>query len=483
MRNTSLQILRNPFCLLNVLLGLETYVFQLLIIYYLYRSLPARIPLWNNQFFLSDRLDTQLNILFLPLIGIIMLVLNTTLVEKLLQKREKLLAATFSFFTLASQAVLTTAVFRIVLRSSAVYLNIPSYHLIALLSFGLAFLLGFILSPISIRFAKKYSLVDDPEVRRKVHPAILHHAPIPRAGALPILIAILITGLIFVPLSGNILAIYLGAMVMVITGILDDKYDLSPYVRIILQLVAAIIVLIGGIGITYFTNPFGGLLWLNQIQFSLLGHTLYPIAILFALFWIVWVMNMVNWSNGVDGQFPCIVSIATIVIGLLSLRLIPYDEKQINVLFIAMITAGAVLGTAPFNWHPAKMFYGFGSTMLGLILASLSMLAGAKVATALLVLVVPSFDAVFTILRRVTKGKSPVWGDRAHLHHRLYNLGWTHPQISTFYAITTALFGALALYSSGKYKLLTIIAGAGLVAFLLIILRRKMKGTGEVENA
>ena len=113
--------------------------------------------------------------------------------------------------------------------------------------------------------------------------------------------------------------------------------------------------------------------------------------------------------------------------------------------------------------------------MVGLVLASISILAGAKVATALLVLVVPTSDAVITILRRLKQGRSPVWGDRSHLHHRLHTLGWSHSKIATFYAITTGFFGFLALYSSGKYKLLTILAGAGVVSFVLVILRMRIK--------
>lgn len=479
MKNQSFALLKNPLCLLNTLIGFEVYLLSLTLLLYLMRELPSRIPIWQSQFFLSDRLDTPINLIFIPLLGIVFFLINSIQTEKLLQHKENLMAFSLSLFSVAIQIVLMLATIQIVLKSSAIYLQIPTYYLTSLVAFGLAYLLSFIFSPLTIKLAHKFSLMDDPQVRRNVHPAILHQKPTARAGTLPIFLAIIITGLIFIPLSHKIIAIYLGALIAVTTGILDDKFDLSPYLRLVLQIIAAIVVVAGGIGITYFTNPFGGLLWLNQIDLVLFGHHFYVLAIGFAIFWIIWVMNMINWSNGVDGQFPVIVSISAIIIGLLTLRLIPYDFKQLDILLMATITAGAVLGTAPFNWHKAKMFYGFGSTMLGLILASISILAGAKVATALLVLIVPTFDAVFTIFRRLQKGHSPVWGDRSHLHHRLHSLGWSHPQIACFYAFTTGVFGILALYSSGKLKLLTILAGAGLVAFLLIILRVRIKTLGE----
>ena len=102
------------------------------------------------------------------------------------------------------------------------------------------------------------------------------------------------------------MGIYVGALIATLTGVLDDKYDLNPYLRIFLQLLAAVTVLVSGVGITYLTNPFGGLLWLDQFKIVLFGQQLFPLALFFALTWIVWVMNMVNWSNGVDGQFPMI---------------------------------------------------------------------------------------------------------------------------------------------------------------------------------
>jgi len=275
-------------------------------------------------------------------------------------------------------------------------------------------------------------------------------------------------------------------LVATITGVLDDKYNLNPYLRLFFLMPLAVAFVVGaGIGITSFSNPFGGIIRLDiiDIQLNILGeHHIFLLADIFAFLWILWVMNMLSWSNGVDGQFPGIVIIACVVVGILALRFVSFDPSQLKLATLAFISAGATLGTLPFSWHPAKIFYGFGATMLGLILATLSILSGAKVATALLILIVPTLDALFTVLRRLQEGRSPVWADKEHLHHRLLGIGWSHQRVAVFYWVLTAAFGILALYSSGKTKLLSILAGVGLLAFLLITIswkRTRLLGTAK----
>lgn len=152
---------------------------------------------------------------------------------------------------------------------------------------------------------------------------------------------------------------------------------------------------------------------------------------------------------------PGIVTIAAIILGLLSLKLgLSGDLSQINVAKLSFITAGAAFGLLIFNWHPAKIFPGFsGSTILGFMIAVLAILSGAKLATAGLVLLIPSTDFAYTFFRRILQGKSPVWGDRGHLHHKLLEIGLSHQQISLFYILGSAILGAAALSLSSTGKL------------------------------
>ena len=131
---------------------------------------------------------------------------------------------------------------------------------------------------------------------------------------------------------------------------------------------------------------------------------------------------------------------------------------------------GEILGLAPHTWYPQKLMWGFGTTAVGLIIASLSVLTNAKVATAVLVLLVPTLDAVLVMIRRIMQGRLPTWGDRAHLHHFLLDKkGWSIPQIAAFYWGMTIFTGLLALLTAGKTKLLALIIVGGLVAYLLSV--------------
>lgn len=468
-------VLKSPSALIPLLVSLELLFLGAISLFQQYKFLPSEIPLWYTRIFFFDRLTAPQLLLLLPLAEVSIIISNILLVEIALREKEHLIANALSVFTLVNVFFINFSLFRIILLSAPAEIIFPKYLLTLLLSSLIAFIISFFLTPIFIKSAWRFSIIDDPATHK--HPAILHTKKTPRGGTVPAFVAFLIVSLLFIPLTKQYLGLYLGASVAVITGVLDDKYDLNPYLRLFVFMPLAIALVVGaGIGITFFANPFDGIVRLDtvDIQLNILGeHHILLLADAFAFLWMLWVMNMLSWSNGVDGQFPGIVIIACLVVGLLSLRFIHYDPSQLGLATLAFITVGAMLGTVPFTWHPAKIFYGFGATTLGLILATLSILSGAKVATALLVLIVPTLDALFTISRRLWERHSPVWADRKHLHHRLLDLGWSHQRVAIFYWLLTAAFGLLALYSSGKTKLLSIIAGVGVVAFILIAINWK----------
>ena len=332
-----------------------------------------------------------------------------------------------------------------------------------ILSFLLALGLSLILTPAIISLAKKYKLVDDP--RRRPHPATIHKRIIPRAGGVAIFLAFLITALLTLPMSQKLLGVILGGLILIAVGIIDDRRDLKSYWKILAQILAALIVVGSGIGISFITNPFSLLGLTNasmdvirldeyRIFFDFFGpHSIIILADLFALFWIVWVINMVNFSSGVDGQMPGIVLITLMVIFAASLRF-PGDQSQMIVSALSLIGAGATLGFLFSNFYPAKIFPGdSGSYFLGFLVATLAILSGAKVGTAILVMAIPLLDGVFTVIRRLAEGKSPFVGDRKHLHHRLLELGWGQRRIALFYYLVCAILGAAALTLHSAEKL------------------------------
>ena len=323
----------------------------------------------------------------------------------------------------------------------------------------LSFLIAFFSTPLTIKLANKFGLVDDPKKRR--HPAHVHKGVIPRAGGLPIYLGIFLTTFFLVALTKKLIGVFLGAGLTVLIGIWDDKYDLNPYLRLVGNFIAALLVVGFGVGIAYITKPFGGIIHLDQprIYFNFYGpHSIWVLSDIFALIFIVWTMNMVNWSKGVPGQLPGVVTIAALTLGILSLRFALTDPLQVPITLLCFITAGSFLGFLPFNFDPQKIMPGYGGGALGgFMLAVLSILSFGKLATALLVLAVPTFDAIFVLIRRIASGHSPVWADRGHLHHKLLDLGWSFRQIALFYWLICAILGAAALTLQSEGKLFAIL--------------------------
>lgn len=319
-----------------------------------------------------------------------------------------------------------------------------------------AFLLTIIATPFVIALSNKLGLIDDPN--KRPHPAHTQQRIVPRAGGLAIYGGIVSSILLFIPINQQIIGIILGLTLLLLIGLADDKLKhFSPYLRLALLFLAAAFPVIAGIGISFVTNPFSifsiyssTYLRLDQmiVPLNLFGtYHIFVLADLLAFFWIVTLTQVINWSKGVDGQMPGITLIASLTLGFLSLKFFYQgDINQLNVAKLSFIVAGSSLGFLIFNWFPAKIFPGFsGSTILAFMLAVLAILSGAKLATAILVLAIPSADFIYTFFRRILSGHSPVWGDRGHLHHRLLDLGWSHKQISLFYMSISAIFGILAV--------------------------------------
>jgi len=327
----------------------------------------------------------------------------------------------------------------------------------------IACILTALITPLVAHFARKYGLVDDP--KHRYHPAHTHKGIIPRAGGLAILLGITITTLFSLPLTLQLVGILIGSVVLTIVGLLDDKKDVNPYIRLIANGMVAILVVATGSVIPFITNPLtGGVLPLNALNVNLIiGSYHFAIGLphILAVIWIVWTMNIIGWSAGVDGQMPGYVAISAFVLGLLSLRYSLLDPSQIWVTLLAFIVAGAYMGFLPWNFFPQKIMPGYGGkTLAGFYLALLGILSFAKLGTALLVLGIPMLDAVATLIRRIGTKKSPVVADRGHLHHRLLDLGWSKPKIALFYWVVSAILGLVSLTVTSTLKIFAFIAVA-----------------------
>ncbi len=358
---------------------------------------------------------------------------------------------------------------------------------LVLLPFFLAFIITFCLVPISIKYIKQLGLIDNPKLH--IHPAIIHTKPVPRGGGIPMFLGALITALIVLPINKITQSIFFAAFLVLVIGIIDDKLnakskDVAPVLRFLVTILTAIIVVGSNVSIKFITNPLGGIYHLDAMKISFpVIHVSILLSDVISVMWLIWIMNILNWSKGIDGQMPGIVVISAVVIGLVGLRFIPGGELATLDVKLSFIIAGCALGFLLFNFYPAKIFPGYGATALYLLLGVASILSSAKLATAILVMGVPSIDALFTIGRRIYQKQALFKGDKKHLHHILLRLGLSQRQIALFYWIVSAILGIISLTLQSASKILAILMLAGLTIGTLFFLHSFLKNDTDKINS
>jgi UDP-GlcNAc:undecaprenyl-phosphate GlcNAc-1-phosphate transferase len=303
-----------------------------------------------------------------------------------------------------------------------------NYHIYAL-GVIIAFIVAYLLMPLAAKLAFRIGAIDQPNARK------VHNKPMPRLGGTGIFIAFVVVVLATQGLDRSLMGILLGGAAIFLVGILDDIYRLSPWTKLAAQIAAALIAVYFGVRVHVMTNPFDGVFQLGALSIPL------------TLLWIIGITNAVNLIDGLDGLAGGVCAIAAITIGVVA-----WKGDQMVVAYMALVLAGAIAGFLPHNFHPARIFMGdSGSMFLGFVLACLSVSGLAKGATLIslcipvIILGIPVFDTLFAIIRRVNN-QTPIFGaDKAHLHHRLMDMGLSHQKSVVIIYIVSALLGAAAV--------------------------------------
>jgi UDP-GlcNAc:undecaprenyl-phosphate GlcNAc-1-phosphate transferase len=302
--------------------------------------------------------------------------------------------------------------------------------IVGLWAFGLAAIVAVLATPLAARLASRVGAVDHPKARG------LHDRPTPSLGGLGILAGVLAAGLVFLPGEPPIKGILAGAALIALVGALDDVFDLPPGVKLLGQILAALAPVLLEVRVENITLPFLGAIYFGP----LLGGVLTVLG-------MVAVMNVVNFTDGVDGLAAGVCTIAALTFAVIALSLARTDAGV-----LAAITAGAAVGFLYHNFHPATVFMGdSGSNLLGLLLACVAVQGVLKTAAVvalvfpLVILAVPILDTGFVVAKRI-KYRRPVYAaDRWHFHHRFANIGFSQRRtVAYLYGWTLAL-AALAL--------------------------------------
>lgn len=308
------------------------------------------------------------------------------------------------------------------------------------------------ITPLVGKVARRFGIMDVPGELRKIHAR-----PIPLLGGFaPFVGLVVVVGAVlwFVPVLvrpeiplEHLIGVGIGALFLMVGGFLDDNYNLKPRWQIVFPMLAALAIVVSGIGIREITNPFGGTLRLDSWVW-------FPD--LFTFVWLMGMMYTTKFLDGLDGLVSGLTVIGAFMVFLLT-QTIQWYQPEVGVLAVAV--AGAFAGFLVWNWHPAKIFLGTGgSTLAGFLLGTLAIISGGKIATTLLVFGVPILDAAWVIGRRAFwERKSPTQADRKHLHFRLLDSGFSHRAAVIILYVIAALFGVLTLVLQSKEKLMTLI--------------------------
>ncbi len=343
------------------------------------------------------------------------------------------------------------------------------YEITFAVLFAFSLSLSFLLTPVAAGLGKRMGLVDVPGGRRK------HFGAIPRTGGIAVFTAFTVPALLlFVIPRGwlpprfdpkepvRLLGLLIGGTIIFLAGLADDRYDLSPKVQLAVQTAVGALSVPFLIIIQRVNNPLTN----RQVVFP------WPIVVALTVFWIVGMVNTVNFLDGLDGLATGVGAILCAILTIHMLR-----QGQTSVAIVTLIMLGAAIGFLPHNFHPARVFLGSnGSYFLGYSLGALGIIAGAKVATVLAVMSLPILDVAWLIWRRWRARRSPMSADRWHFHYRLQDLGFSQRQIVLGYYLYSAAAGALALgISTRLYKLLALLTLGAIVSLAILWAEKAQK--------
>ncbi|MCL1632665.1 undecaprenyl/decaprenyl-phosphate alpha-N-acetylglucosaminyl 1-phosphate transferase [Sporolactobacillus sp. CPB3-1] len=326
-------------------------------------------------------------------------------------------------------------------------------------TFLICFLAAVALTPLVRKLAIRIGATDLPNAR-KVHQTIM-----PRMGGLAIYLAFLAGMLILWPDSSFTLPLLIGSVIIILTGVLDDLYSLSPKVKIVAHFFAALVIVQSGIQVSFINLPFNGVLHL------------YWLSVPLTLLWIMGITNAINLIDGLDGLAVGVSSIVLLTMAGLSLI-----QGNMFVFTVSTLLLGSALGFLPYNFHPAKIFMGdTGSYFLGYVISVLALLGFKNVTlfslvVPIIILAVPISDTLFAIIRRLVNRKPLTAPDKSHLHHCLLRYGFTQRQTVVLIYGMSAMFALAAILFSTS----TLLGSLIIIISVMLIIELVVEGVGLV---
>lgn len=454
-------------------------VFQLGYIALRIKYVNELIPLWLTQSWGDTMLDHKKFLYILPAVGCTIL-LTGLLFEFLFRKYfVRYLKEVILVFVTLANILLTYSLLRIIFTASSPFPPLISPLIFSLfIPFVVALTATQILLPRFIDFASRNDIVTNPKIHQ--HPGMILQKSSARGGGVFYAALFVTISIIFVGLPAKLFGFFVAVVMLGLLGFVDDYQNThpkspfkvleNPSLRLLLMFSAVAVVVLSGVVIKNVGNPFGGSIDLTQFIFKFDESYIAVLAYIFTSLWIVWVLNLLSWSNGIDGQYGGIIAITSVFLCVLALRFTPLALIHRQVAIMAAVSAGVAFGFTKHTWYPSSIMWGFGATAAGIVISSLSILINTKIMVSVLILLIPFLDATVTFTRRILQKKSPLKGDRGHFHHLLLDLGWSVPKIAKFYWLTTFVFGLIGLFGSDKFLVQAVFIIGGVVAFIIVLI-------------
>lgn len=328
----------------------------------------------------------------------------------------------------------------------------------AMIASFIALISTFFLTFLVKKLALKLNIVDFPN-QRKIHKVVT-----PQAGGLAIFFGVVLGLLYLQPSHPHLVGISLGAVTIIVVGLLDDRFDIRPVIKLSGQIIAATFLISSGLIIERVTLPFMGLIDLG------------PLSVLITLLWVVGITNAINLIDGLDGLATGVSTIA-----LTTMLIMAIIDMQVFAAYLAVVIIGANLGFLYHNFYPAKIYMGdTGSNFLGYMIAVISMLGLFKNVMILgfvipiLILAVPIFDTIFAIIRRARTNHGIMQADNKHIHYQLIRTGFSHRQSVIIIYLFSGMFGVIAIIFARASILVSLIVSV--IAFVLVHILAELAG-------
>ncbi len=295
-------------------------------------------------------------------------------------------------------------------------------------------------------------------------------APVPYSTWVVFFLVFFILSFFFIEEWLKLYLLWLFWWIITLVSFIDDRLNLSPKIRLLIQIVIGMVIWVSAIKIGYISNIFWGVIDLDAFFIEIMNYKIYLVSLFFTVIWYVFIFNSLNWTDGIPGNTSGIALISFFVLFLLWYKLYltdTYEGGKENAIFIMSLSIILLSILIPFWFFDVKekiLMWDSGTMFLGFMLASLAIISGGKIATVLVVFGLYAVDALYVIGSRLKNKKNPMSGDQTHLHHRLLKAWLSQSQVLCSIYGASFLFGITSLFLDTIWKIILFI---GIIIFVL----------------